>query len=200
MTSKIAKIKNSTKIKEAILETAISIAKKDGWEAVSTRKVSQMINYSTTAIYHYFGNKEALLLEIQRSGFLSLQKKLSDSINSFQGDIDKQILEASLEKWKFAMENKALYILMFSHEGSGFTGRPAEEVNNSGLAVIQLFNKKLKKDQMSYFTNWWALTHGFIAIAITSHLGPDNDILFRYYKQSVIRLINEINSNLINKI
>lgn len=49
-------------IRQSILEAARQIAAEDGWQAVTTRKVAELIEYSQPTIYEYFENKEAILL------------------------------------------------------------------------------------------------------------------------------------------
>src|SRR5437588_7508199 len=59
-------------IRLRILSAAHEIAAEEGWQAVSTRKVAERIEYSQSTIYEYFENKEAILLALLRSGYEQL--------------------------------------------------------------------------------------------------------------------------------
>lgn len=58
-------------IRLRILSAAHKIAAEEGWQAVSTRKVAERIEYSQSTIYEYFEN-EAILLALLRSGYEQL--------------------------------------------------------------------------------------------------------------------------------
>ena len=53
-----------TELRELILEAARDLFVELGYEGVSMRKVAQRINYSPTAIYLHFADKEALFHEL----------------------------------------------------------------------------------------------------------------------------------------
>ena len=54
-------------LKQAILEAAREIAAREGWQAVTIRKVADRIEYSPPTIYEHFANKEAILIELEES-------------------------------------------------------------------------------------------------------------------------------------
>jgi AcrR family transcriptional regulator len=58
------------------MNTAIQIAKEQGWSSVSVRKISERIKFSTIIIYSEFGSKESLINEIKEYGFKKLLNKL----------------------------------------------------------------------------------------------------------------------------
>src|ERR1700738_3285316 len=56
-------------IRQSTLSAARQIAIDEGWQAVTTRKVAERIEYSQPTIYEYFDNKEAILLALLYNGF-----------------------------------------------------------------------------------------------------------------------------------
>src|SRR5207245_8809596 len=54
---------------QAILQAALEIASEEGWQAVTIRRVAERIEYSPSAIYKYFEDKEAILFALLRQGF-----------------------------------------------------------------------------------------------------------------------------------
>jgi AcrR family transcriptional regulator len=63
------KPRNREQIRSGILKTAKSIARQEGWQAVSIRKIADAIEYSAPIIYEYFDSKDVLLDEIRSEGF-----------------------------------------------------------------------------------------------------------------------------------
>ena len=59
-------------IRANILQEAFTLAKTEGWAALSIRKIADAIEYSAPVVYDYFENKEAILYEISLNGFHQL--------------------------------------------------------------------------------------------------------------------------------
>src|SRR5258708_1709484 len=54
---------------QATLQAALEIASEEGWQAVTIRRVAERIEYSPSAIYKYFEDKEAILHTLLLQGF-----------------------------------------------------------------------------------------------------------------------------------
>jgi AcrR family transcriptional regulator len=74
---RILRLKEETRAN--ILDAALRIVKEEGWQALSMRKIADKIEYTAPIIYEYFSNKEAILLELNRQGYLKLAKELSEA-------------------------------------------------------------------------------------------------------------------------
>jgi len=164
------KLRLKAKNKADILEVALTIGKTDGWQALSMRKIADMIEYTAPAIYEYFpAGKEAILLELARSGFLLLAKRLEDAGNNMT-DAAQSVEQMWLAYWKFAFGEKALYQLMF---GINVTCRADKKLTESEYpdqifkAVIRLlYNSKTPSESevaAKYYT-YWSVVHGLISI------------------------------------
>ncbi len=64
-------------VRVRILDAARELFVRDGYEAVTMRKVAEAIEYSPTAIYLHFADKESLLRALCDEDFLSLAKAFS---------------------------------------------------------------------------------------------------------------------------
>ena len=71
---RILRLKEETRIN--ILDASLQIVKEDGWQALSMRKIADVIEYTAPIIYEYFSNKEAILRELTRKGFLILGRDM----------------------------------------------------------------------------------------------------------------------------
>src|ERR1700730_15343670 len=106
------RLRQKEEVRANILATAWQIAKEDGWESVSIRKIAEAIEYSAPVIYDHFQNKEAILWEFAKEGFKGLSKKIQQAKEKFN-DPAEQLKAIADAYWRFAFKNKEHYQLMF---------------------------------------------------------------------------------------
>src|SRR3977135_3719187 len=107
---RIHRLKEQTRIN--ILDAAHDIVKEEGWQALSMRKIAEKIEYTAPMIYEYYANKEAILLELTKKGYLLLGEKMKEAAS--QHSTPEARLEALwLAYWNFAFEEQEYYQLMF---------------------------------------------------------------------------------------
>lgn len=151
-------------LKADILGHTLTLAGEDGWPGVSTRKIAGRLRTSTTAIYHYFGGKEAILIELQHDGFRRLRDAMLAAIEG-ESKPKKQLKAVSRTMLQFARNNPDLYALMFNLDGAVCQSDAANEAT-AGMQQTQEVLKQLTKDDVeSVFINWFALIQGFITLA-----------------------------------
>ena len=68
------KKRDQENIRSGILNAAINLAKSDGWNAVTIRKIAEAIEYTPPIVYEYFKNKDDLIREIIIYGFYKLRQ------------------------------------------------------------------------------------------------------------------------------
>src|SRR6195952_2423547 len=107
---RILRLKEETRIN--ILDAAFQIVKEEGWQALSMRKIADVIEYTAPIIYEYFANKEAIMQELPKKGYLLLSADL-EAAKSKHRLPAKQLEAMWLAYWNFAFAQKELYQLMF---------------------------------------------------------------------------------------
>ena len=193
---RILRLKEETRIN--ILDAALDIVKEDGWAALSMRKIADKIEYTAPIIYEYFANKEAILLELTRKGYLLLSGKLNDAKAKYTSPADQ--LEAMwLEYWNFAFSNKELYQGMF-----GITTSCACEMVNT-LPEAELpwdiisasIGELMKIDDMDseiictkYYT-FWSIVHGLVSINLLNR-GNTDEINRQVLRDAITGIIKSI--------
>mgnify|MGYP001233681046 FL=1 len=73
--------KRSEKLKQQILDTALEIGLQEGFEALSIRKITKKMQYSTGIIYHHFKNKQEIIdaiVAVESQSFSNQILKLLD--------------------------------------------------------------------------------------------------------------------------
>ena len=98
-------------IRGKILDAARDLFARDGYEAVTMRKIAEAIEYSPTAIYLHFKDKESLVRELCLTDFDSLAKAFQRIAR--EPDPLERLKKSGLAYADFALEHPNHYRLMF---------------------------------------------------------------------------------------
>jgi AcrR family transcriptional regulator len=174
---RILRLKEETRIN--ILDASLDIVKEEGWQALSMRKIADKIEYTAPIIYEYFANKEAILMELTRRGFILLAKDMQAAKEKHRIPA-KQIEAMWLAYWNFAFTQKEFYQLMFGVDVNCCelaAMMPEAEVPFTLVTdVIQevMASQKPSEDDIcvKYYT-YWSVIHGLISINLTRRTTSD---------------------------
>src|ERR1700678_809770 len=167
---RIHRLKEQTRVN--ILDAAHEIVKDEGWQALSMRKIADRIEYTAPIIYEYYANKEAILLELTKKGFILLADRMNEAKSAHTG-LAEQIEAMWLAYWNFAFEHKEYYQLMFGVEvnccimdeilpaGSTPYGIAAEPIAKM-MGISDMDDDRVCT---KYYT-YWSIIHGLISINI----------------------------------
>jgi AcrR family transcriptional regulator len=98
-------------IRTRILDAARELFASDGVESVTMRRIAERIEYSPTAIYFHFRDKEALLAELCDADFRAIAQQFT-SIATIEDPIER--LRATGHAYvAFGLENPSHYRVMF---------------------------------------------------------------------------------------
>jgi len=112
MSIQARKERQKEEVRTAILEAARKIAESEGWEAVSLRKIAEIIEYSAPLIYSYFSCKEAILLEFVKQG-CEIQCRAMRKAKETAEDPAGQLLAMAMASWHFVVKKQLYYQLMY---------------------------------------------------------------------------------------
>jgi AcrR family transcriptional regulator len=99
-------------LRQSLIVNASELIKAGGVEALSMRKLGELVGVSRTALYHHFKNKNELLSAVAESGFLVWQQKFEGLLNVEQSN-SELLREYVTGYFEFALANPELYELMF---------------------------------------------------------------------------------------
>ncbi len=163
------------------LSAAQAIAAEEGWQAVTTRKVAERIEYSQPTIYEYFENKEAILLALLRYGYERLLAVMQVAATSTD-DPEERLLAMSDAYWDFAFRSPELYQVMHGLGGIPF-GHPETPVEaKQTFALVREAVQQWAEDKGVDMLRLddavdvrWSLVHGLITLAMAGRIagGPD---------------------------
>ena len=194
---RIARLKEETR--ENILDAALEIVKEEGWQSLSMRKIADKIEYTAPIIYEYFANKEGILLELTRTGYIILGADLRTTMAATY-DPAEQLEAMRISYWDFAFSNKELYRLKYGVDmvccEMTKSMPEAESSNRLFFDVIEkLVTPKNNTEEFvcRKFYTFWSIIHGLISINLVNKgRGQEmNSLILKDAIKGIIRYIND---------
>lgn len=124
-------------VRQAILDTALEMGIREGFEEVSIRKIIKEMKYSTGVIYHHFNDKQEIIDAIELKETEWLRTQITELVESNQ-DILSQIETVFHRIMKLAYEEPEKYNLIVLHKYS--------RRNSERPVWINYLGEKLKKE------------------------------------------------------
>ncbi|MFC5411858.1 TetR/AcrR family transcriptional regulator [Larkinella bovis] len=176
-----------------IITTAKDIARREGWQAVSIRKIADAIDYSAPIVYEYFDSKDILLDEIRNEGFRHLRLEY-ERIKKIYRDPEKRLFEISIAQWQFAIEQPEIYQVMHNLNGAYCTRPLSESSEMEAISVlireiIFSFIPKSKESIQKLYFEWWSLSHGMITLAMMLRDNHPLELSEQVYRDSIRRFV-----------
>jgi AcrR family transcriptional regulator len=157
-------------LREALLEAAERIVRRDGVNALTLRAVARAAGVSHAAPAHHFKDLSALLTELAIVGF-----------RRFRADMERAAAEPDRKRWfaahayvSFAAENPGLFLIMFRSENLDSKNANLEEERASAFKALAsergVDASHPSFEQLGFLTASWALAHGFAMLYIDGRL------------------------------
>jgi AcrR family transcriptional regulator len=144
-----------------ILAAAREIAEAEGWDAVTTRRLADRVEYSQPVLYSHFAGKDAIVAAVALNGFATLAGLLK------QGADARGVALAYLD---FAREHPALYDAMFAEPTSlafGSAETPAA-LRESFAELLRVTGGDETRAEV-----FWSTLHGLATLDRGHRLRPD---------------------------
>ena len=154
---------NTTKItKEMILDTAFSIARREGINSISNRRIAKELNSSIRPIYYQFKNTEELKLELGKKIDTYFYDYL---LNNKLGNMPlyKQI---GINYIRFSRDEKKLFKILFMSDNKLL---PSDFILDTDYMkikdIIRISTNLSDKDIKSFHLKMWLFTHGIATLS-----------------------------------
>ena len=151
--------------KDKILNTAFELARVDGMESVTARKLAAQIGCSTQPIFRVYSNMNELYAEIYEKAI----DAFGDYYENFKSDVDTPFIHLGLVYINYAKDEKALFQLLFQSGGrgerslyellNGKVGAVSKEINRAAAAGC--------KNPSGLFMKMWIFIHGCACMVLT---------------------------------
>ncbi len=181
---KLRRERKRAEMTEKIMDTAREMFARDGYEAVTLRKIARAIKYSPGTIYQYFKDKRALVQAIIHKDALDLREYMISCLDG--GDPVGQLLELARRYAEWGISHPNHYRLMnvaqpawseLDHEVHMRENAPLEHEVLSVLTVVvteAIKHGQLKEkyaDPVLVAATLWAGIHGVVLLEISTSPG-----------------------------
>lgn len=160
-----------------ITSTARSLAEREGWDAVTTRRLSNEIEYSQPVLYKHFGSMEDIVEAVALEGFAELTDALVAARRG-EGPLRDAVSRVAHAYIGFASENPALYDAMFTR-GTRLRFGDSHAPAQLSAAFAELREAVTPvaggRDVDTLTEVLWAALHGLITLGNNNRLRPGLD-------------------------
>ena len=158
-----------------IVDTARAIAEAEGWDAVTTRRLSTEIEYSQPVLYKHFAGKDQIAEAIAIEGFRELTDALHADRTSAE-TADGALTRMARAYLDFACANPVLYELMFVRRTTlTFANEATPPPVSAGFVELREVISSVARDRdpETLTEVFWAALHGLASLASSGRLRPD---------------------------
>lgn len=162
-------------LRSRILEQARILLLKEGYSAVSMRKIAKAVGCTPTSIYIYFDNKDALIHALIEEGMEKLHGALGEALQQ-EPDPRQRFRRICRVFLEFGIQNPEYYEIMFLLHPDKMERYPSDKYRRA-RRNLELFAETLSAargdrsfDAMLSATVLWSLLHGAISLLLAQRL------------------------------
>ncbi len=151
--------------KDKIAETAFALARAEGIENVTARKLAAQIGCSTQPIFRVYENMGELYSEIYQKAV----DAFGDYYENYKSEVETPFIHLGLAYINYAKEERKLFQLLFQSEYRRDRGL-FELLNGKSGVVSREINKAAEagcKNPSDLFMKMWIFIHGCACMVLT---------------------------------
>ncbi|KUL75446.1 MULTISPECIES: TetR/AcrR family transcriptional regulator [unclassified Streptomyces] len=160
-----------------IVATARELAEEQGWDAVTTRRLAERIEYSQPVLYSHFRGKREIIGAVAREGAAEMAVAVRAAVAGADGPRDRvaALARAYLD---FAERNPAVYDALFDLDGGlAFAQEDTPgELKDAFAALLETLGEVAGDGvHPGLFTEtFWASLHGLATLTRARRLPPED--------------------------
>jgi AcrR family transcriptional regulator len=160
-----------------IVTAARELAEAEGWDAVTTRRLADRVEYSQPVLYSHFASREAIISEVALQGFGELAAELRRA--RLAGQSPRAAVAALADAYlHFANSRPALYQAMFAMPiDVQFATQQTPAPLRAGFSEFAAALEPLAagRDTGTYAEVAWSALHGLASLSRDHRLSPDGE-------------------------
>lgn len=155
---------------DQIVEAARDLLEREGWEAVSMRRIAAVVGIKAPSLYKHLPDKAALAAALISSGFVEQAAALESAVSTSQGDGGESLAMLAHAYRDFARRHPHLYRLMT--DGPLPRERLAPGVEDRAAApLVEAFAGDLDAARAA-----WAFAHGMVILELDGRFPEGADL------------------------
>jgi AcrR family transcriptional regulator len=155
-----------------IVAAARVVAEREGWDAVTIRRLAEEIEYSQPVLYSHFENRDAIVAAVAVEGFKEITVALREAASESTGRRNA-LKNVAMAYLAFGLSRPALYEAMFilptnlrfAEAGT----RPELQAAFEALAAVA---RPFCVDVAGVTETFWAALHGLAALERSGRIRP----------------------------
>ncbi|MCQ9181616.1 TetR/AcrR family transcriptional regulator [Streptomyces sp. IBSBF 2953] len=159
-----------------IVATARELAEQQGWDAVTTRRLAERIEYSQPVLYSHFRGKREIIGAVALQGAAELAAALRAATSAAAGPRDR-VAALARGYLDFAERNPAVYDALFQLDGGlAYAQEDTPEPLKDAFAALLECLAEVAGDGVhpGLFTEvFWASLHGVATLTRAGRLPPE---------------------------
>jgi AcrR family transcriptional regulator len=158
------KMRQNAERERRIVNAARAIAEREGWSAVTVRRLADAIEYSQPVLYSHFPNREAILSAVAIDGFREIAEALRSAAGRSQKarDVLENVANAYLD---FAVSCPAVYDAMFIlPTGLRFAEADTRPEQHAAFEALAIVIAPFCRDAPLAAEAFWGTLHGLATL------------------------------------
>jgi len=160
-----------------ILATARELAEEQGWDAVTTRRLAERIEYSQPVLYSHFRGKREIIGAVALQGAAELATEVRAATSAADGP-RARVAALARTYLDFAARNPAVYDALFQLDGGlPYAQEDTPEPLKDAFAALLESLEEVAGDGVhpGLFTEvFWASLHGLATLTRAGRLLPED--------------------------
>lgn len=162
--------------KEDIVNTAIELIRKQGWDYMNARNLANMLGCSTQPIFRVFSTMDELKKEVYKKAEEIYNQQMLEAMQK----PDNPFLSMGLAYIEFSKKEKNLFKLIFMSDfitTNSIMDMVEGEDNNEVIVMLSLLTNLTEDKAKQFFVEIWLVTHGIASMFATNSCNfSDNEI------------------------
>ncbi|MGA5321656.1 TetR/AcrR family transcriptional regulator [Streptomyces seoulensis] len=161
-----------------IVATARELAEQQGWDAVTTRRLAERIEYSQPVLYSHFRGKREIIGAVALEGAAELAVALRTATAAAPDAPRPRVTALARAYLDFAERNPAVYDAMFRLDGGlTFAHEDTPEPLKDAFAALLERLAEVAGDGVDpglFTETFWAALHGLATLTRAGRLPPED--------------------------
>ncbi len=169
-------------LREALIDAAHELVSVSGTDGFTMADACRAAGVSTAAPYRHFSDREDLINALASKGFTILSERTQTALDAHPLGSTEAIIAMGQAYVQFAIDESALFRIMFGRPGHTHDGPVDSECFGILLKAVENFlsvHPALKQPVMSVAVPLWTIVHGAASLLIDQNfavMAPDTDV------------------------
>jgi AcrR family transcriptional regulator len=162
MTTPSPKSRRFEKSRQGIISAAREIIRTEGVDSLSMRLLAEKVDYSPSALYKYFNNKEEIIEALRQEGWNQMEAIFRSRIKPDDSS-PQRLIEAGLAYLELADRHPELYQLMFNSDVNPIPNMKSVEEDPNFSIIPDIIRKGVENGEFKLRAGMTVLEFGYLA-------------------------------------